>query len=217
MYTHSSMYICTYTCMCDFYYVSIYVFIYKVYVHIWVCMCMYLSSKFQVPVGILIQVDMYKYFPPFLSLKEKVFSKFLDHKNHRTISKIILLQPPFYQTKFLRVSSSLLNTFRRGELTNLLVNLLQFLITATVKNFFLVSKPNTTLLCNILPALVKSPSLQALIRYWKIVIRSSQSLLFSMVKNFSCLNLLSQKRSSSPVILVVFLWTHSNRSIYFLC
>ena len=53
---------------------------------------------------------------------------------------------------------------------------------------------------------------------WTVTTESPQSFLFSKMNNFSSLRLSSQERCSSPLIIfVVTLWTHSNRSMSFLC
>jgi len=119
----------------------------------------------------------------------------------------------FHQTRLLKVPSNPASSTSReeGASTASLGNLLQCLTILTVKNFFLI--PNLNLpsfslkprpLALSLPALVKRslPSfLAGPFRYWKAVIRSSQSLLFSRLNRPNSLSLSSQQSCSSPQII----------------
>ena len=87
----------------------------------------------------------------------------------------------------------------------------------TTLNFFLISNLNLSsfTLSYYNRHTEKSPYfLETPFRYWKTVIRSPQSLLFSRLNNPNFLSLSSQGKCSMPwVIFVAVFWPHYNRSM----
>ena len=133
-----------------------------------------------------------------------------------------------HQTRLPRATSSLaLNASRDQASTTSLGNLFHCVTTLCVKNFLLISNLNLPCLSLkpfplvlSLSTLVNSCSpscLYAPFKYWKATVRSPWILLYSKLNKLSSLNLSSQQRCSSPlIILVALLWTHSKSSTSFL-
>ena len=112
-----------------------------------------------------------------------------------------------HQTRLPRATSSLaLNVSRDGASTTSLANLFQCVTTLSVKNLLLISNLN-------FPYLSLKPFLLVLslstlvnscfppVEYRKATMKSSWSLLFCKLNKPSSLNLSSQERCSSPLII----------------
>lgn len=100
-----------------------------------------------------------------------------------------------------------LKHFQEWGIHNLIGNLFQSFTTLWVKNFFLTSSLNlpsfSLKLLPLVPSLsahVKScsPNLEGPFRYWKVAIRSSQSILFSMPSNPNSLSVFIQEILQLP-------------------